>query len=649
MADITDAEIDELIGRGYSNEEIAAVLGDEPEPVAPSKPSLLGLTGQAVGSSISDGIDGLLNLPSTVKKGYDYITSPKTQYAGGLTNRIASDLVENPEMIAPALAGAGTAITGAVASPAAGAMSYPVFQSGARGINEILGLTKPLTPEEEYQQTIKDTTGSLIPQGISSALDKMALKVPVGTKKDRALQALSKRDDAVTDALGATKRTTDAEIANADNIAKYEDNFIRRSGLMDADPKDPNALLKINQNLDGLTEEGSSIKNSILQSADEAYAKKLSGKETNSLLREAKSPSGISARIGQIDKILKQEGAYDSNVIASAVRNPSAIPDVKALQAERIALSKELDSLLEPIGLKSAYLQANDNMATGIRYGDLTNRTRGETGQALAPEQARSLIDGVGQVPDVSARGVINKGLDLLAGDKETRRLAQAVDREGNVISNAQKIVNYRNGQPVEPTALDKGIANVNAAQKQIPQALRLAQTGGAVNAADYSGLPGYTDPYPKGLPRKTETIDPDTFIPEVLRRTKGDPVAQELLSEMTKAFKSQDRYKLEMMHENLTRAYPDLFESGYGVNGRIYSLDEQNKYMKRLGQLKTEGRLTPKIIALQQNKFFDKNDLGIIPLDNYLDVNPREQLKQSAVKNKARVELDDGTFAPTY
>jgi hypothetical protein len=587
-------------------------------------------------------------------------------------------------------------------------------------------------------------------KGLGKAGKAIVGKLPTGTKKDRALQTLAKRDDAVTDALGATKRTTDAEIVNADNIAKYERNFVNKSGILDVDPNDPNALVQVKQNLDALVENASKSKASILQQADEALTGQIAGRETNSLLREAKSPSLMAARISEIDKALKQERAYDSNAIANAIRNPSQVPDVNALKAERLQLSQELDTLLEPLGLKESYLQANDDMATGLRFGNLVNRTRGETGQGLAPAQARSLIDKGLQAEDLTKSGVVNRVGNWLSGsDTESVRLADAAGREKKVIDNIKQIEGFRNGEPIRKTTVDKyvtpriqGITDFLDSTSPIPGALALGEAGESNNAsaeelpiqqsensganqqneanpnssqanlsqpinhspntsspvavnpalskmqqveelgrngspqvqaqlemgvrklmqsglseadakrkvaADYSGLPGYTDPYPTGLPRKTETIDPDTFIPEVLRRTKGDPVAQELLSEMTKAFKSQDRYKLEMMHENLTRAYPDLFESGYGVNGRIYSLDEQNKYMKRLGQLKTEGRLTPKIIALQQNKFFDKNDLGIIPLDNYLDVNPREQLKQSAVKNKARVELDDGTFAPTY
>jgi hypothetical protein len=547
-------------------------------------------------------------------------------------------------------------------------------------------------------------------KGLGKAGKAIVGKLPTGTKKDRALQTLAKRDDAVTDALGATKRTTDAEIVNADNIAKYERNFVNKSGILDVDPNDPNALVQVKQNLDALVENASKSKASILQQADEALTGQIAGRETNSLLREAKSPSLMAARISEIDKALKQERAYDSNAIANAIRNPSQVPDVNALKAERLQLSQELDTLLEPLGLKESYLQANDDMATGLRFGNLVNRTRGETGQGLAPAQARSLIDKGLQAEDLTKSGVVNRVGNWLSGsDTESVRLADAAGREKKVIDNIKQIEGFRNGEPIRKTTVDKyvtpriqGITDFLDSTSPIPGALALGEAGESNNAsaeelpiqqsensganqqneanpnssqanlsqpinhspntsspvgvnpalnpnADFSGLPGYTDPYPTGLPRKTETIDPDTFIPEVLRRTKGDPVAQELLSEMTKAFKSQDRYKLEMMHENLTRAYPDLFESGYGVNGRIYSLDEQNKYMKRLGQLKTEGRLTPKIIALQQNKFFDKNDLGIIPLDRYLDVNPREQLKQSAVKNKARVELDDGTFAPTY
>ena len=122
-------------------------------------------------------------------------------------------------------------------------------------------------------------------------------------------------------------------------------------------------------------------------------------------------------------------------------------------------------------------------------------------------------------------------------------------------------------------------------------------------------------------LPRDTDMFGPDQ-VADFLMRTAQTPqavIAQQLVAKMQKAQHAQDIDTVEKLVSDMARLFPDLFEPGVGVNGKIFYPDEQEKVMEKLRQLERMGQIDPEHLANQQNAFNNPEDGRMLPLDEKL------------------------------
>lgn len=118
-------------------------------------------------------------------------------------------------------------------------------------------------------------------------------------------------------------------------------------------------------------------------------------------------------------------------------------------------------------------------------------------------------------------------------------------------------------------------------------------------------------------LPRETDRLtsnDMETFLMKASQEPQA-PIAIELVNKMRSAFKAGDMDTIEKIHSDMTRLFPDLFESGQGVNGKLFYPDDQKKYMDNLEQLNRMGQVDSIHLAKQRNAFNNPQDSRVLPI----------------------------------
>jgi hypothetical protein len=118
-------------------------------------------------------------------------------------------------------------------------------------------------------------------------------------------------------------------------------------------------------------------------------------------------------------------------------------------------------------------------------------------------------------------------------------------------------------------------------------------------------------------LPRDTERLDFNSLNTFLIKtaQTPQAMIAQQLVSKMRKALQAQDMDTIEKIHSDMARIFPDYFEPGLGVNGKLFYPDEQAKYMDNLKQLQRMGQVDSIMLAKQQSAFNNPQDARILPI----------------------------------
>jgi hypothetical protein len=118
-------------------------------------------------------------------------------------------------------------------------------------------------------------------------------------------------------------------------------------------------------------------------------------------------------------------------------------------------------------------------------------------------------------------------------------------------------------------------------------------------------------------LPRDTERLTSDALGAFMMKVavTPQASIAQGLVSKLQKAFQAEDMDTVEKIHSDLTRLFPDLFEPGIGVNGKVFYPDEQAKVMDQLKQFHRMGMVDSIHLAKQQNTFNNPQDSRVLPM----------------------------------
>jgi hypothetical protein len=127
-------------------------------------------------------------------------------------------------------------------------------------------------------------------------------------------------------------------------------------------------------------------------------------------------------------------------------------------------------------------------------------------------------------------------------------------------------------------------------------------------------------------LPRKTELMTSENMA-KFLQGTVATPekavIGQSLVKKMVEASNVGDMDKVEKIHADMVKLFPEQFESGFGVNGKAFHPDDQAKIMDNLKKLHREGLVDNIQLAKQRNAFADPMDARI------LEVKPLVQSKK--------------------
>lgn len=244
------------------------------------------------------------------------------------------------------------------------------------------------------------------------------------------------------------------------------------------------------------------------------------------------------------------------------------------------------------------------------------------------------------------ARGVAKTGGQLpLVDDRTPMSLAGTLGKITGIGTNTARAGTYVANKAIQGSgpALSVGVpaaleANQTTPEKALQDARSGIQSGIRAGANAVSGAVNFVNPFrvedalseeriptnpqqQEFLPRDTDMFGPDQ-VANFLMQTAQTPqatIAQQLVVKMQKAQHAQDIDTVEKLVSDMARLFPDLFEPGVGVNGKIFYPDEQEKVMEKLRQLERMGQLDPEHLANQQNAFNNPEDGRMLPLDEKL------------------------------
>lgn len=153
-------------------------------------------------------------------------------------------------------------------------------------------------------------------------------------------------------------------------------------------------------------------------------------------------------------------------------------------------------------------------------------------------------------------------------------------------------------------------------------------------------GVPENVDPFANGLPRRTDAFD-GMALQRFMMATANRPtaaIAQQLTQKFEEAVRSQDRGKQQRLVADMAKLFPDVFEPGLGVDGKLYHPDDQAEYMELLKSAMRDGRISSIFLAKQQNAFGDKSNSSILPIENGI-----EEQSQGQISRRKNTPPQDG------
>lgn len=138
-------------------------------------------------------------------------------------------------------------------------------------------------------------------------------------------------------------------------------------------------------------------------------------------------------------------------------------------------------------------------------------------------------------------------------------------------------------------------------------------------------------EPFMNGLPRDTTQWGEDAvqhFLMETAEENitgegpayQANQVASGLISSLRGALKSGDKRKVQAVVADMAKLFPEHFEPGTGVDGKLFHPDEQQEYMEMLEHAMRNGVLRSSFLAQQRDAFLNKFDQKILDLPQGLN-----------------------------
>lgn len=289
-----------------------------------------------------------------------------------------------------------------------------------------------------------------------------------------------------------------------------------------------------------------------------------------------------------------------------------SIDDIANLNSLSPSLSDEY--------LSDARIAIKDAINTAI------DRTNPEQGQLL--KSLNNEYHHLANVKNSIARGVSKYGGQLpLVDDKTPMSLAGTLGRITGLGTNTARAGMFKAGEAASAAkqlAGQLGIGGLQTFQRTspipipntaIPNALNNFLSPSEAQGQELGFMPQQNQSLP--LPRDTERFNSDAIMEFLMRasQTPQAPIAQELVKKLQQAFQAQDMDTAEKIHSDMARLFPDMFEQGLGVNGKIFYPDEQAKYMDKLKQLNRMGVIDSIHLAKQRNAFNNSQDSRVLPV----------------------------------
>jgi hypothetical protein len=391
-----------------------------------------------------------------------------------------------------------------------------------------------------------------------------------------------------------------------ENSPAFRTGVMGKANLEKAYTNAETRLLNVGQEIEGLYAKTGGIPASISDISNHPGIQKLFDAATNP------------ASVGKASSAASE--AYDQvmdPIFALARRGNGAI-DVKDLWA----LKRSIDDVanLETMNpsLADDYL-GDARVAIKDAINSAIERAAPKEGKAL--QALNEEYHNLANVKRSMARGVSKTGGQLfMADDKAPLSLAGTVGKLSGIGTNTARAGAYNLGNLADATNKMAGPLGVAATQgasrggAPLPE-VPLAEAAKRVGAA----LPpmmseAQAEPL---LPRDTERLTSDALGAFMMKVavTPQASIAQGLVSKLQKAFQAEDMDTVEKIHSDLTRLFPDLFEPGIGVNGKVFYPDEQAKVMDQLKQFHRMGMVDSIHLAKQQNTFNNPQDSRVLPM----------------------------------
>ncbi len=243
--------------------------------------------------------------------------------------------------------------------------------------------------------------------------------------------------------------------------------------------------------------------------------------------------------------------------------------------------AKQLDSTFEMLGA---------NVGANL-YPANAPKTVGENISNSMPTVSKAATAGLGALDLGSslARGIGDLGMQTMPfrmGLDEARNIPQPPPQQEQ--------------QPIVPYNQQMEGANV-------PPDLNLAQLESVATANEYTKLPRDTDRFDNKA--QAMLLASRAGSPE-------QPIASGMIKEYQKYTRMGDVFQKRLILSDMTRLFPDMFEDGQGVDGRILDPEEQKRHMAKLRSSLELGTIGAEDVARQMAEFANPYNSRIVPVN---------------------------------
>lgn len=345
----------------------------------------------------------------------------------------------------------------------------------------------------------------------------------------------------------------------------------------------------------------------------------------------------VQPELGRLENIVKVRRALDGEPNYGPSKNASEDGSISQLIAKRFAdefRELEGDRLIElarkdkgGMELYSSWLEAKNSYHTAKNLRDmaiaqgvrgLKNDTAGNAVKIPSIQRGalvKQLWDTL--APKVSSEEQFSKS-QLASGLRGNPAPNVPLSKFGPLSTRARIFSNKLAGPAI-------GGATTNAIYSGIPTSEEVQRSGVPVitsrSGGSGQGGGGASSMLPSDLPplpRDTSQWTNQAVIAFMAKAQQmgAQQVSTKLADSFKKAERLGDKSQMERIVADMSKLFPQFFEPGIGVNGKIFHADDQKEYMSKLESAQRQGFIGSSFLAEQRDAFLDRNDLKVRPVE---------------------------------